>query len=44
MLLIAYKSHNKQQQWTVKTVTQIAAQLRAIFASHCAGRYTFQEA
>jgi len=32
-------AHNQQQQWTVKPVTQIAAQLRASFASHCAGRY-----
>ena len=30
---------NKQQQRTVKPVTQIAAQLRASFASRCAGRY-----
>ena len=30
---------NKQQQRTVKPVTQIAAQLRAGFASPCAGRY-----
>ena len=31
---------NKQQQRTVKPVTKIAAQLRASFASRCAGRYT----
>lgn len=30
---------NKQQQRTVKPVIQIAAQLRASFASRCAGRY-----
>ena len=28
-----------KQQWTVKPVTQIAAQLRASFASRCAGRW-----
>lgn len=31
---------NKQHQPTVKSVTQIAAQLRATFAGDCAGRYT----
>lgn len=30
---------NKQQQPTVKSVTQIAAQLRATLADGCAGRY-----
>lgn len=29
---------NKQQQSTVKSVTQIAAQLRATFSGGCAGR------
>jgi len=29
---------NKQQQRTVKPVTQIATQLRTSFASRCAGR------
>ncbi len=32
-------SPNKQQQRTVKPVTQIATQLRASFTSRCAGRY-----
>lgn len=32
------KAPNKQQQRTVKPVTQIAAQLRASFASRCSGR------
>jgi hypothetical protein len=36
-------THNKQQQWTVKPVTQIATQLRASFASLCAERYTFNQ-
>jgi len=33
------KSPNKQQQRTVKPVTQFAAQILASFASRCAGRY-----
>jgi hypothetical protein len=36
-------SPNKQQQRTVKPITQIAAQLRASFASRCAGRYGYME-
>ena len=32
------KKANKQQQRTVKPVTQIATQLRASFASRCARR------
>ncbi len=36
--LFIVQSLNKQQQRTVKPVTQIAAQLRASFASRCAGR------
>lgn len=31
--------YNKQQQRTVKPVTQFASQIRASFASRCAGRY-----
>lgn len=33
------KTASKQQQRTVKPVTQIAAQLPASCASRCAGRY-----
>jgi hypothetical protein len=39
MIKLTKNQHNKQQQRTVKPVTQIAMQLRASFASRCAGRY-----
>lgn len=39
---VVKSAFNKQQQRTVKPVTQIAAQLRASFASRCAGRYVLR--
>jgi hypothetical protein len=39
---LSLATHNKQQQWTVKPVTQIATQLRASFTSLCAERYALR--